>query len=313
MRVLIIGGTGSLGRELMRRWGADHELHVMSRDECKHWELGREHPAIVFHVGDVRDRCAVDRVLRAADPERVVLASALKHVERCEYNVRESFLTSVLGVENVLRALEQRPARVTGVCFVSTDKACSPVNTYGMCKALGEKLMVEYARRLPPGMTAVTVRYGNVLNSRGSIIPALHAAGRDPRCEAFTLTDGRMTRFVMTLEQSVDLIEHALEHGRPGEVVVPRMRSMLIADLLALFSERYDKPVRVVGIRPGEKLAEELINATQSQNVRTCGDYVHLCPAYGAAGGEAVAAYASSDAVVTRDELRRMLDGWGLL
>jgi UDP-glucose 4-epimerase len=147
--------------------------------------------------------------------------------------------------------------------FISTDKACSPINTYGMSKAISEQLMIEKSV-LIPNKKFVCVRYGNVLNSRGSIIPLLHKRGKDPNIHNFVLTDENMTRFVMTLEQSVNLIEHAIIHGDSGDIIVSELISMKVKDLLEIFSEKYNKPIIKTGIRPGEKLLESLINETQS-------------------------------------------------
>ena len=163
--------------------------------------------------------------------------------------------------------------------FVSTDKACSPVNIYGMSKALCEQIMVEKSKFLPH-IKFVNVRYGNVLNSRGSIIPILEDKGKDPKCEFFTLTDERMTRFIMTLEQSVSLIEYAILKAESGETIIPDLPAMKISDLMHIFSEKYNKPIKVTGLRTGEKIHETLINETQSMRTIKKDGYFHILPSY---------------------------------
>ena len=148
-----------------------------------------------------------------------------------------------------------------------------------MCKALSETLLIEksyYVKRFK----FVNIRYGNVLNSRGSIIPLLHTIGSDDSKQFFTLTNDKMTRFVMTLEQSVDLIEHTLIHGESGDTVIPKLISMNVKDLVELFSEKYNKPVKITGIKPGEKLLESLINKTQSGRIKINGEYTHIKSIY---------------------------------
>lgn len=161
------------------------------------------------------------------------------------------------------------------VVFVSSDKACSPINNYGLCKALSETLIVEKSH-YTPSIKFVNVRYGNVLNSRGSIIPLLHKIGNDSEKSFFTLTSSDMTRFIMTLEQSVDLIEYAIINGEGGDTVIPKLISMNVKDLVEIFSEKYNKPIVVTGLRSGEKILESLINDTQSGRIIVCGDYTHI-------------------------------------
>ena len=161
------------------------------------------------------------------------------------------------------------------ILFVSSDKACSPINVYGMCKALSETLLVEKSFYVK-NFKFVNIRYGNVLNSRGSIIPLLHTIGKDDNKKYFTLTNENMTRFVMTLEQSVELIEYAILNGETGDTIIPNLVSMNIKDLIEIFSEKYNKPINNIGIKPGEKILESLINCSQSSRIETNGDYTHI-------------------------------------
>ena len=207
----------------------------------------------------------------------------MKHIDQCEYNTDQSLNTNLLGVKNVLDLVEKHQILLDGtlqsVLFVSSDKACSPINVYGMCKALSETLVIEksyYVKRFK----FVNIRYGNVLNSRGSIIPLLHTIGSDDSKKMFTLTNDKMTRFVMTLEHSVDLIEHTLNNGESGDTVIPKLISMNVKDLVELFSEKYNKPIKITGLKPGEKLLESLINKTQSGRIKINGEYTHIKSIY---------------------------------
>jgi len=183
----------------------------------------------------------------------------------------------MMGVKNILDTIELHKdnIKLDTVLFVSTDKACSPINTYGMAKAISEQLMIEKAYYLKQ-IKFVNIRYGNVLNSRGSIIPLLHNIGKDEKKEHFILTHKDMTRFVMTLEQSVDLIEYAILNAESGDVVIPELISMNVIDLLEIFSEKYKKPIKITSIRPGEKMLESLINPTQSGRIVKKKSYYHI-------------------------------------
>lgn len=273
--ILIIGGTGSLGNQLIQKYLNTNEIHIFSRDECKHWKLSlkyKNNPSLHFHIGDIRDYYKVKLILMRVNPHIVISAAALKHIDICEYESNECVNTNILGTQNIINAIEELfycniLTSLESFCFVSTDKACSPVNLYGMSKAVSECLVIEKAKKIK-SIKFVTVRYGNVLNSRGSIIPTLHQIGQDPSKSFFTITSDRMTRFVMTLEQSVDLIEHALLHGKSGEIVIPKLISCKIIDLIEIFSEKYKKPIHSGTLRPGEKILESLINETQSTRLR---------------------------------------------
>ncbi len=276
-KVLIFGGSGSLGRKLMQRNLAENTFVNFSRDEWKHWQMDSE-----FHssnlrnlLGDIRDLQRVDNALVRTNPNIVVIASALKHIERVEYATHESIATNLLGVGNVLDAIERNKHKMQNletVVFVSTDKACSPVNVYGMCKSLSEKMVIEKSLYVPEFKFVIT-RYGNVLNSKGSIIPLLHRIGQSDAYAEYTLTHPEMTRFAMTLDESCQLIEDAITLGRSGDIVIPDLKSLWIKDLFALFSSLYDKPVVIGRMRYGEKLHECLINETEAFAVTRDEDY----------------------------------------
>ena len=189
-----------------------------------------------------------------------------------------------------------------GVCFVSTDKACSPVNVYGMTKALSEAMMVEKSKYLS-GIKLVTVRYGNVLNSRGSIIPMLHKIGKNKTIREFTLTHNNMTRFVMTLEESVDLILYALEKGESGDIIIPELRGCYIRHLIEIFGEKYNKSVNLGKMRYGEKLSESLINETQSLRTEKRDNYYHIRPSYKSGQTGECQEYNSQMELMNKEEL----------
>jgi UDP-N-acetylglucosamine 4,6-dehydratase len=303
-KIVIIGGTGSLGHCLMRRMYYDNEMSIYSRDELKQWEMKRHFPETRFIVGDVRDEVAVKRMLHSVKPDVVIIAAALKHVDVCEENPQESMKTNISGTENVLRAVEELDTDVTTL-FVSTDKACSPVNVYGMCKALAERLVSERSSA-SLNTKFLSVRYGNVINSRGSIIPLFMRQAIDPTIPAFTVTEKGMTRFFMTLDESVDLIQHAIVHGKSGELWVPRLRSATIDDLAAIFAERYGKPVVYSGIRPGEKIHESLVNIAESMRTAWNGTYYVISPP-GAKGDGEMFEFSSNDSLSSKPELEEFL------
>lgn len=283
-KILIYGGSGSLGNQLVQRYMDNNQIVVYSRDECKHWKMGLKYKSkkIEYVIGNIADKNRVEETLVRIKPDIMIIAAAMKHIDRCEYASNECLNSNLLGIKYILDAVEKFQddlPNLESVCFVSTDKACSPINLYGVSKAASEMLMIEKSYYLK-GIKFVGVRYGNVLNSRGSIIPILHTKGRDPNVKEFTLTHPDMTRFVMTLDQSVDLIEHAILHAGSGDIVIPKLISMTVSDLLEIFSEMYNKPVRVTGLRPGEKMLESLINETQSMRLVRNGEYSYIKPPY---------------------------------
>jgi len=284
--ILLFGGTGSLGHEIVKRYIDNNIIYNYSRDECKHWKMKLDfnyNKNLNFIIGDIINRNKIEETLLRIKPNIIIIASAMKHIDQCEYNTDQSLNTNLLGVKNILDLVEKHKICLNGslqtVLFVSSDKACSPINVYGMCKALSETLVVEKSYYIKE-FKFVNIRYGNVLNSRGSIIPLLHTIGSDDNKKYFTLTNDKMTRFVMTLEQSVDLIEHTLVNGESGDTVIPKLISMNVKDLVELFSEKYKKPIKITGIKPGEKLLESLINKSQSGRIQINGDYTHIKSIY---------------------------------
>jgi UDP-N-acetylglucosamine 4,6-dehydratase len=281
-QILITGGTGSFGRAFVRHIlanGAPDRLVIFSRDEQKQYDMAQEEglesrPELRYFIGDVRDGDRLDMALRGIDV--VIHAAALKHVPTAEYNPFECIHTNVLGAENVVRnAIRQG---VEKVIALSTDKAANPVNLYGASKLASDKIFVAgNALSGRDGTRFAVVRYGNVVGSRGSVVPyfrRLIANG----AKALPITDPRMTRFWITLRQGVGFVLSSLEHMEGGEIFVPKIPSMKIVDLAATMAP--DLPTEVVGIRPGEKLHEIMITVDDARSTFELDDRYVIEPAF---------------------------------
>lgn len=317
-RYLIFGGTGSLGKKLIDRllYERGESVSVFSRDEAKHWtirnELQAQHDKFPkFYVGDIRDLNRVKDVIRQVKPTSIIIAAALKQVDTCELSPSESIETNIIGTQNVITAVaDLSPKDLETVLFVSTDKACAPVNVYGMCKAISERVVTSQASTGLPNVRYLAVRYGNVLESRGSIIPLFKFQAENK--SHLTVTDPNMTRFVMTLDESVDLILAALQRGESGTTWVPRLPAMRIGDLAEIFAEQSKKPITIVGLRPGEKLHEDLINESESVRTTAVGNYFFIGPASESGSGQRFT-YSSVDDVMSKDELAKHLTKLGII
>jgi UDP-N-acetylglucosamine 4,6-dehydratase len=259
--ILITGGTGSFGKAFTRKVLADYDprrIIIYSRDEYKQYVMAQEFPAdrypnVRFFIGDVRDCDRLRRALR--DVDIVVHAAALKHVPAAEYNPFECIHTNVLGAENVVNA--SLDVGVEKVIALSTDKAASPINLYGASKLAADKIFIAANSLSQSGGTSFSiVRYGNVLGSRGSVIPFFLRL-KDEGADSLPITDARMTRFWITLEHGVDFVLSSLSMMRSGEIFVPKIPSMKITDLAEAVCPGI--PHEHVGIRPGEKLHEAMI------------------------------------------------------
>jgi UDP-N-acetylglucosamine 4,6-dehydratase/5-epimerase len=311
-KILVFGGTGSLGRALIRRLSDDNQLIVYSRDEAKHWtirnQLGKG-STVQFEVGDIRDEDRVEEIILKWQPTIIIMAAALKQVDTCERSPFESVQTNVLGIRNVVTVVSRQVDRLKNletVMMISTDKACAPTNVYGMCKAISERLVTSESLTMTRPKF-VAVRYGNVLESRGSIIPLFRWQAEN--LDRFTVTHPEMTRFVMTLDESIDLIVATCKNAKSGETWLPVLRSMRIMDLATIFSEKYKKPIEIVGMRPGEKLFEELISGPESVRVHLDGDYYRMAPAHVMPALDArVFSYGSNDDVLDRPALEKYLN-----
>lgn len=275
--VLVTGGTGSFGQTFLKRCLATKvsEIRVFSRDESKQDAMRRAFAdrRIRYIVGDVRDPESTDRAMRGVD--HVFHAAALKQVPSCEFNPMEAVRTNVLGAENVMRASSNNRVRVCVV--LSTDKAVQPVNTMGLTKALMEKLMVAASRSAQPGGTVFcATRYGNVMGSRGSVIPLFASQLRAKK--PITITNPAMTRFLMSLEESVELVLTAFNTAQQGDIFVRKAPACTIGDLAQAMRAMIDPSgeIRTIGVRHGEKLHESLISSQEMASAEDIGKYFRL-------------------------------------
>jgi UDP-N-acetylglucosamine 4,6-dehydratase/5-epimerase len=278
--LLITGGTGSFGNAVLRRFldSGLREIRIFSRDEKKQDDMRKlyNNARLKFYLGDVRDERSVGPAMRGVD--YVFHAAALKQVPSCEFHPMQAVRTNVLGTENVLAAAIA--AGVQRVVCLSTDKAVYPINAMGISKALMEKVMVASSRNLEGTGTVICgTRYGNVMASRGSVIPLFveqMLAGRP-----ITITDGAMTRFMMTLDDAVELVLYAFNHGRNGDIFVQKAPAATVDTLVeALKSllKRPDHEVRVIGTRHGEKLYESLLGREERAVAHDMGEYFRVPP-----------------------------------
>ena len=260
-RIMILGGTGALGKTLLKRYYNSNEILIFSRDEHKHVDLLKEYDNIESNLGDVRDKNSIRNSINQFKPHIVINAAALKHVPICEDNSIESVKTNILGHQNVIECVSESKGIET-LIFVSTDKACKPINVYGMCKAISERLYVNFAEK-QKDIKVVLVRYGNVLESTGSVIPYFKSL-LNKDLDYLPITDEKMTRFLLTLEQATELIDWAYFHTEShGKIAIPKIKSLKIVDIakaLGKFYGKEDIELREIGIRPGEKIHEEMIS-----------------------------------------------------
>ncbi|NCO02863.1 MAG: polysaccharide biosynthesis protein [Alphaproteobacteria bacterium] len=336
-RILITGGTGSLGKVLLKRLlsgkeGIPESISIFSRDEAKQHALRLDYTnsdasttdeviynnfsrRVKFIIGDVRDYNSVLRAIKNTDI--VFNAAALKQVPTCEYFPYQAVMTNIMGAENIVRAILNNDLPVECVVGISTDKAAKPVNVMGMTKSLQERVFL--SANIDSGKTRfVLARYGNVLASRGSVIPLFHQqikAGND-----VTITDNKMTRFLLSLEEAVDVILYAVRHGNKGETFIPRIPSALVKDVAeVLIGDRPNK-TKVTGIRPGEKMHEALITEEEAARTVTRGPYYVIAPILPEIQVEEVmkgpflgTEYTSADDVMNLEEVRDLLTKRNLL
>lgn len=259
--LMITGGTGSFGHTVLKRFLDTNvrEIRIFSRDEKKQEDMRIElaNDKVKFYIGDVRDYESVSQAMVGVD--YIFHAAALKQVPSCEFYPMEAVKTNILGTENVLNAAIANS--VKRVVFLSTDKAVYPINAMGISKAMAEKVVVAKSRSIPEGGPVVCcTRYGNVMASRGSVIPLF--IKQMQANDVLTVTDPNMTRFLMSLEDSVDLVLHAFEHAQQGDIFVQKAPASTLTDLAQALKELFDSnsPVKVIGTRHGEKLYESLIS-----------------------------------------------------
>lgn len=276
--LLITGGTGSFGNAVLNRFvNSDEfsEIRIFSRDEKKQDDLRKRinNPKVKYYIGDVRDYHSVAPVIKGVD--YIFHAAALKQVPSCEFFPLEAVKTNILGTDNVLSAAELY--NVKRVVVLSTDKAAYPINAMGMSKALMEKVMVAKSRNLDDRVTIFNgTRYGNVMASRGSVIPLF--IDQIKKGEPITITDPKMTRFMMTLEDAVDLVLYAFNNGNQGDIFVQKSPAATIDVLAEALMQLYQKrvEVKIIGTRHGEKLYETLVNREDMVKAEDCGDYYRI-------------------------------------
>ncbi len=287
--IVITGGTGSLGKVLARRilsgeMGMPKKVIIFSRDEAKQHSMRLEYlhkkittdeviydnfkRVLEFRIGDVRNYSDVCSVLKNAN--FVINAAALKQVPTCEYFPAEAVFTNCNGAENIVRVLQEHDYPVDTVVGVSTDKACKPINVMGMSKAIQERIFISSNVKVPH-VNFVCVRYGNVLASRGSVVPLFHDQIQTGGPVTITTTD--MTRFLLSINQAVDCIFAALKEGQRGEIYVPDVPSALITNIAKAMVGNKKIEIKVTGIRPGEKIHESLISEEEYPYARKRGDY----------------------------------------
>lgn len=276
--LLITGGTGSFGGAVLRRFidSGLREIRIFSRDEKKQDDLRKKYgsPKLKFYLGDVRDPRSLMNAVRGAD--YIYHAAALKQVPSCEFHPMEAVKTNVIGTENVLEAAIE--ARVRRVVCLSTDKAVYPINAMGISKAMMEKVLIAKSRESEHTVICGT-RYGNVMASRGSVIPLFLDQIRAG--SPMTITDPEMTRFMMTLEDAVDLVLYAFGHASPGDIFVqkaPAATIDVLARAVAAAVGRPDHALRVIGTRHGEKLFESLLSREEMAAAQDLGDYYRIPP-----------------------------------
>ncbi len=292
--ILVTGGTGSMGKTFVRRvlsgeLGTPRKVIVFSRDEGKQHEMrmSYQHKLVAtdeviyrnfmnvleFRVGDVRDFGNVCRAVRTADI--VVNAAALKQVPTCEYFPAQAVMTNCLGAANIVRAIEENGYPVGTVVSISTDKACKPVNVMGMTKSIQERIFTA-ANILNPKTRFIAVRYGNVLASRGSVIPLFHDQIRNGGPVTVTVAD--MTRFLLSLDQAIDTVFAAIKEAKPGETYVPNAPSATVLNLANALIDNREIEIKVTGIRPGEKMHEIMVSEEEANHCVKRGDYFAILP-----------------------------------
>jgi UDP-N-acetylglucosamine 4,6-dehydratase len=275
--LMITGGTGSFGNAVLRRFLSTEvqEIRIFSRDEKKQEDMriALNNPRLKFYIGDIRDYASVHEAMHGVD--YVFHAAALKQVPSCEFYPMEAVRTNVLGAENVLNAAIANG--VKRLVLLSTDKAVYPINAMGISKAMMEKLMVAKSRMRSPSETVLcATRYGNVMASRGSVIPLFVSQLKEGK--AITVTDPNMTRFLMSLEDSVDLVLHAFEHGRQGDIFIQKAPASTVEDLALALKEIFarENPLRIIGTRHGEKLYETLVSREEMAKAEDMGRYFRI-------------------------------------
>ena len=310
-KILIIGGTGALGKTLIEKYHRNNTIIVFSRDEHKHYHLQKQYPNVTSIVGNIREKNSVMNVLIRFNPEVVINAAALKHVPICEDNPYESVKTNIIGHQNVIECVGLHK-NIESLIFVSTDKACKPINVYGMCKSISEQLYVSFAKQ-QRDTKVVMVRYGNVLESTGSVIPYFKQLLEDGS-DHLPITHFDMTRFLLTLDQAVELIDWAYNFPQShGKIAVPKVKSMRVVDLANSLIKYYRKEDKVelkeIGIRSGEKLHEEMISTEEWLRTQEWQNYLITSERH----NNKLWSYSSENSLLDDDEIYSFLQNSGVI
>jgi FlaA1/EpsC-like NDP-sugar epimerase len=270
-KILLIGGTGALGKQLTKLYQDSNNIRILSRDEHKQVALMSAEwinkETVSFMIGDVKDKDSIYNAISEYQPDIVINAAAMKHVPIAEYNPYESVNVNIIGHQNLLECISRSTHKIETVIYVSSDKACKPVNVYGMCKAISERLYIEFAKK-QKDIKVCLVRYGNVLESTGSVIPYFKQL-INSGSNTLPITDIRMTRFLLTLEEAVSLIDWAYQTPEAhGCIAIPKVQSFKIEHIAKALIKRYKgdydaMKLNLIGIRKGEKLHEEMISSEE--------------------------------------------------
>ena len=264
---MIIGGTGALGKQLTERWKSGNDILIFSRNEHKQEEMKRKYPEALYRIGDVKDKESILRSMYEFKPNVIVNTAALKTVWVAQDNPYETILTNIVGHQYLIDCVRECRHQIESLMFISTDKACSPVNVYGMSKGIAEQMYVNFAKEQTDIKVALC-RYGNVLDSTGSLIPVFKDMIKKG-AESLPITNFDMTRFLITLDEAIDLIEWSYQSpDSHGKIIVPKLESMKIIDFaknIAKSLGKDDIKFHKIPIRDGEKLHEEMISSIEMQ------------------------------------------------
>lgn len=273
--ILIIGGTGALGKTLVNRYYNTNNIVILSRDEHKHVEMQRTYPNAKYCIGNVKDKSSLLQALNDYKPNIVINTAALKHVPICESNPYESVKTNIIGHKNLIDSISVCNHQIETLMFISTDKACAPINVYGQCKAISERLYIDFANK-QNDIKVCLCRYGNVLESTGSVIPFFKSL-LDKGHTELPITHKDMTRFLLTLNDAVDLIEWTYNHpDSHGNIIIPKIKALKIVDIAKALGKSYGHGsinLKYIGVRPGEKLHEAMISETESFRTKEYDQY----------------------------------------
>ena len=281
-RILIIGGTGSLGKSLSKRWNSDNQIIVFSRNEHKQEDMKREFPNVIYRLGNIKDKSSILRTMYEFKPHIIVNTAAVKTVWVAQDNPYETILTNIVGHQNLIDCVRECSHKIEALMFISTDKACSPVNVYGMSKSIAEQMYVNFAKEQVEIKVALC-RYGNVLDSTGSLIPVFKDI-IEKGADSLPITNFDMTRFLITLEEAIDLIEWSYESSDShGKIIVPKLKSMKIIDFAKAIAKSCGKDnmqFHKIPIRNGEKLHEEMISSIEMQRTEETTSKKYLAIGY---------------------------------